>query len=743
MIISSSQGNIEAIGDVKEFKTSIDPKNLEFITTLLSSNLYSNPEQSFIREIVSNAWDSHVEAGTTDIPVIVRFKRHDNYWSVTIRDYGVGLSPERFKTIFCNIGSSTKRESNDYIGCFGIGRYSSLACSNSVYITSYYNGIAYHYIMVKSENTIVTNLVHELPTTEKNGVETTIVNIDNIQINKYSEALQYITFFPNVYVDGPAFVNSFNSIKIKHFNTFAVASIPMQLKILLGNVLYPLQSEHFDRLITPFIDKIRDTNIVIKFNIGDLSVTPNRENIIYNSSTIKKITDRLKEAKEELIGLLRKHLDKDYNDPVEYIKITDQPLYYDPLDDTLTSDRGYNGKLCLYDAFDLFNANITLRGIDFRDQKRNISFLLNMECINYKGTVYNGIIYNSIRKGHYLYRDRGTFKDNKFIILAPDTKLTATLKEYLRPRYHKYNILTDFNCFELKKYIVDNVSKWSPISISDFNNLDILINGIYDRIKNNAVYIDVKKDEDFLKFKEELKERNKTQKVNDVKPSILYVWSISSGRFYKEKRNFSTLSSMISYIKNMKCGIILENMKTNEEACIGIAKARNFNVIKAKQETVDYIRSLNLSCIVDLQYLLTKDKFISRIHTILKYFPKGLYDSVGSDYLFAKLCSLLDNPLREGVTKLKEDLNKCNLQYLYLAKNDKIPIDSYTEFLCLKLEKYIEKYMNIIDLFEISRCEKNILFIAAAILKSKAFRINSNIYNTYRNNKLLRLLCKK
>ena len=120
MISNSSQGNIEAIGDVKEFKTSIDPKNLEFITTLLSSNLYSDPEQSFIREIVSNAWDSHVEAGTTDIPVIIKFAKGTNYdWSITIRDYGVGLSPERFKTIFCNIGSSTKRESNDYIGCFG------------------------------------------------------------------------------------------------------------------------------------------------------------------------------------------------------------------------------------------------------------------------------------------------------------------------------------------------------------------------------------------------------------------------------------------------------------------------------------------------------------------------------------------------------------------------------------------------------------------------------------------------
>ena len=119
MIINTSQSNIEVVGDVKEFKTSIDPKNLEFITTLLSSNLYSDPEQSFIREIVSNAWDSHVEAGTTNIPVIVRLKDSYDGRSVTIRDFGTGLSPERFKEVYCNIGSSTKRESNEFIGGFG------------------------------------------------------------------------------------------------------------------------------------------------------------------------------------------------------------------------------------------------------------------------------------------------------------------------------------------------------------------------------------------------------------------------------------------------------------------------------------------------------------------------------------------------------------------------------------------------------------------------------------------------
>ena len=121
MIINAERSNVQVIGDVKEFKTSIDPKNIEFITTLLSSNLYSKPEQSFIREIVSNAWDSHVEAGTTNVPVIIRFKKIDGsfLWDITIRDFGTGLSPERFKDVYCNIGSSTKRESNEYIGGFG------------------------------------------------------------------------------------------------------------------------------------------------------------------------------------------------------------------------------------------------------------------------------------------------------------------------------------------------------------------------------------------------------------------------------------------------------------------------------------------------------------------------------------------------------------------------------------------------------------------------------------------------
>ena len=120
MIIDSTGSNKITIGETQEYKTTIDIENLDFIATLLSSNLYSNPEASFIREIVSNGWDSHVEAGNTDTPLLVRIKRGIDYnYNITIRDYGTGLSKEQFENLFCKIGSSTKRETNAYHGCFG------------------------------------------------------------------------------------------------------------------------------------------------------------------------------------------------------------------------------------------------------------------------------------------------------------------------------------------------------------------------------------------------------------------------------------------------------------------------------------------------------------------------------------------------------------------------------------------------------------------------------------------------
>ena len=120
MILNQEQSQASIVGEVQSNKVGIDVNNINFITNLLTSNLYSKPIQSFLRETVANAWDSQVEAGNTNTPILIKIDSiNDNDIEIAVRDYGTGLSPERFDEIYKNIGSSTKRLSNSYIGALG------------------------------------------------------------------------------------------------------------------------------------------------------------------------------------------------------------------------------------------------------------------------------------------------------------------------------------------------------------------------------------------------------------------------------------------------------------------------------------------------------------------------------------------------------------------------------------------------------------------------------------------------
>lgn len=95
-------------------------KNVGFILGILRSKLYKNPIEAICRELSANCLDAHKEIGKLDLPIEIvlpnSFKSE-----IAFRDCGIGIDPERMENIFLNYGESSKRQTNDQIGGFGLG----------------------------------------------------------------------------------------------------------------------------------------------------------------------------------------------------------------------------------------------------------------------------------------------------------------------------------------------------------------------------------------------------------------------------------------------------------------------------------------------------------------------------------------------------------------------------------------------------------------------------------------------
>ena len=328
MKINDAQSTAVIVGDVQTNAVSIDINNIGFITQLLSTNLYSKPIDSFLREIVSNAWDSHVEVGNNE-PILLEIGTDtEDRDYCRIQDFGIGLSPERFNEIYKNIGSSTKRADNSQLGGFGIGRFSALAYSGTVYLTSNYRGVKYKYLMYKDGNIIKIDELFNAPTTDRDGLEV-MVYIKPGDINDFKYGIKnQLVFFENLYISfdrhwqksNIEFAENFNNLKIKKYKNFSVNSFNANndTTLCLGKIQYPLNK--YSLLNTKFkFDKYYP--ISVNFEIGDLEVTPNREQILYSKTNVDKICKKLDAVQDELDEIINSQIKTDFTDYSEYIDV--------------------------------------------------------------------------------------------------------------------------------------------------------------------------------------------------------------------------------------------------------------------------------------------------------------------------------------------------------------------------------------------------------------------------------------
>src|SRR5688572_23276532 len=132
MEIAGSTATVERSAAFTEKSFSIG--NPVVIMKIMRSKLYSNPIKVLIQEYLCNARDANREAGcdrAIEVHVPTKFNQ-----SFEVRDYGIGISPERMENVFIRYGESTKRGNNLQTGGFGIGAKSGWSYSDSFSITT-------------------------------------------------------------------------------------------------------------------------------------------------------------------------------------------------------------------------------------------------------------------------------------------------------------------------------------------------------------------------------------------------------------------------------------------------------------------------------------------------------------------------------------------------------------------------------------------------------------------------------
>lgn len=662
MIHNQENPSVEIIGqDYQKNKVGIDAKNINFITSLLTSNLYSNPIQSFLRETVSNAWDSQVEAGNTNVPILIRIHKNEDEIELSVRDYGTGLSPERFDTIYKNIGSSTKRESNDYIGMLGIGRFASLSVSDTSHIKSYYNGKCYSYLMYKDGDSLNIDLLNTTDTEFDNGVEISVTIKDSWQTQEsIRDGLDYLNYFEQLYVDNNIdnlsdFVYKFNKRTIHEFKTFKICSVNnfFGTKFLMGNVLYECNEVKWKIF--------NNANIAITFDIGELSVTPNREQLRFNDKTIETINNRVKACEEEILALFKERLDVDYNTVEEWFKTTQHsritlPLGYSTNIEIIT-DRQYLRNNHIFD-------NCTIRGKKIHPTLATLYTFVRQESLPPFFLTY---VYTNQKFYTSSHTTLASYLDNDAICTYLDEPYKPITKQYLsscnsykRIYYIRKNQLR-YTFYSLVK----SSCKWYLNRFPQYKSIDkqsfrLIIEEIKDKFSKIPTFNNSDVPKQFIK-------EQKVKKQGNAERRKFVVYELHTGRFYKSV-SYKSDRNLQYYIDMNRPVVYAEKGNTNLEYLFRLFSKINANV------TFISVSKSNITILQNVKRFVYIDDYIKNNHYLKAVFTgKYISEKLKVDYV-------RNLYLNEEYQNIVSRLNKYLRCYREVDMYEKLTNTLYTDY---------------------------------------------------------------
>ena len=263
-------------------------QNDHSLFTVLRKNIYSNVILAGIRELSTNAIDACIEADLD-----VRWEVHiptleEPFFA--IRDYGPGMTLDFLQGDFTVVGASSKRNSNRVNGQFGLGRLSPLAYTSSFTVESWNSGMYYSYLISLQDGIPCAIQLTSYPSLDPSGCRFTYsVEPTDIQkfYNETSKLYKYFTHKPNsINIDLPLPAITVDTDYYMITDDYA--------GIVMANVYYP-----FNRQI-----RYNYNGLVLKVPTGAVSLTPGRESLNYDDTTVTYLNEQVKLAEEDIIDTL-------------------------------------------------------------------------------------------------------------------------------------------------------------------------------------------------------------------------------------------------------------------------------------------------------------------------------------------------------------------------------------------------------------------------------------------------------
>lgn len=290
----------------EKFKIAANAKTFK----ILSDSIYSNKIQAIIRELSCNAYDAHVAAGNKDLQFSVHLPSKAEPF-FRIRDLGTGLSREDVFKIYSTYFESTKTNSNDFVGCLGLGSKTPFSYTDNFTVTSYFNGEKSIYSsFIGEDGTPSIALVHEESTNLPNGLEISFAVKEEDVSSFYDEAANVYAWFdlpPAFEGSSKPSIRKHALIKRKGFSMFQSGGYA---GVLMGNVFYRIELHQLRTVIPDDLFAIFSAlpGLVLEFPIGAVSVATSREALSYDKLTVlairKKLEDVAKTIDEELQSIV-------------------------------------------------------------------------------------------------------------------------------------------------------------------------------------------------------------------------------------------------------------------------------------------------------------------------------------------------------------------------------------------------------------------------------------------------------